>query len=98
MLRKTIPCVTRLLVILVGLLLSPAGVLAQSQRSVRGLRVQKLRCDEVELFDPAVWEAAQLTTRSAHIPNFERRDGSRSSQSTSFGTGIVDSWRSHAAL
>ena len=44
---------------------STAAVLAQSQRSVRGLRVQKLRCDEVELFDPDVWEAAQLTTRSA---------------------------------
>jgi hypothetical protein len=31
---------------------------------VRGQRVQKLRCDEVELFDPAVWSAAQLATRS----------------------------------
>jgi len=40
------------------------SALAQSQRAVRGLRVQKLRCDEVELFDPAVWEAAQLVTRS----------------------------------
>ncbi len=39
-------------------------LLAQSQRSVRGTRVQKLRCDEVELFDPGVWEAAQLVTRS----------------------------------
>ncbi len=39
-------------------------LLAQSQTSVRGTRVQRLRCDEVELFDPAVWEAAQLTTRS----------------------------------
>ncbi|MCC5822899.1 MAG: hypothetical protein LAT64_04760 [Phycisphaerales bacterium] len=38
--------------------------LAQSQTSVRGTRVQKLRCDEVELFDRAVWEAAQLVTRS----------------------------------
>ena len=44
---------------------STAAVLTQSQRSVRGLRVQKIRCDEVELFDPAVWEAAQLATRSA---------------------------------
>lgn len=43
---------------------SGCAVLTQSQRAVRGLRVQKLRCDEVELFDPAVWEAAQLTTRS----------------------------------
>ena len=41
-----------------------AAVLTQSQRAVRGLRVQKLRCDEVELFDPDVWEAAQLVTRS----------------------------------
>lgn len=38
-------------------------LLAQSQTSVRGTRVQKLRCDEVELFDPEVWEAAQLVTR-----------------------------------
>jgi hypothetical protein len=43
---------------------SKAAVLAQSERAVRGLRVQKLRCDEVELFEPNVWEAAQLTTRS----------------------------------
>ena len=41
-----------------------AAVLTQSQRAVRGLRVQKLRCDEVELFDPDVWQAAQLVTRS----------------------------------
>lgn len=38
--------------------------LAQSHTSVRGCRVQKIRCDEVELFDPEVWEAAQLVTRS----------------------------------
>jgi hypothetical protein len=43
---------------------STCAVLTQSQRAVRGLRLQKLRCDEVELFDPAVWEAAQLVTRS----------------------------------
>ena len=43
---------------------SNASALTQSQRAVRGLRVQKLRCDEVELFDPDVWEAAQLVTRS----------------------------------
>lgn len=42
-----------------------AELSAQSQRSVRGVRVQKLRCDEVDLFDRAVWQAAQLTTRSA---------------------------------
>jgi hypothetical protein len=43
---------------------SSAAVLTQSQRAVRGLRVQKLRCDEVDLFKPAVWDAAQLVTRS----------------------------------
>lgn len=44
---------------------SACELLAQSQASVRGTRVQKIRCDELELFDPAVWEAAQLATRSA---------------------------------
>jgi len=43
---------------------STLELLAQSQTSVRGTRVQKLRCDEAELFDPDVWEAAQLVTRS----------------------------------
>lgn len=43
---------------------SAAQVLAASQRSVRGTRVQKLRCDEVDLFDPELWRAAQLVTRS----------------------------------
>lgn len=42
---------------------SEVQLLAQSQTSVRGTRVQKLRCDEVELFDERVWEAAQLVTR-----------------------------------
>ncbi len=46
---------------------STVELLAQSQVSVRGTRVQKLRCDEVELFDPDVWEAAQLTTRSERL-------------------------------
>ena len=41
-----------------------AAVLTQSQRAVRGLRVQKLRCDEVELFDPEIWKAGQLVTKS----------------------------------
>lgn len=44
---------------------SRVELLAQSQASVRGTRPQKLRCDELDLFDPDVWEAAQLTTRSA---------------------------------
>ncbi|TVQ30386.1 MAG: hypothetical protein EA376_13045 [Phycisphaeraceae bacterium] len=43
---------------------SVAEVLAQSATSVRGARPQKLRCDEVELFDPDIWAAAQLAPRS----------------------------------
>lgn len=48
---------------------STAAVLTQSQRAVRGLRVQKLRCDEVELFQPEIWQAAQLVTRSLQTPH-----------------------------
>jgi hypothetical protein len=43
---------------------SGVEILPQSQKAVRGLRVHKMRCDEVEHFDPALWEAAQLVTRS----------------------------------
>jgi hypothetical protein len=46
---------------------SKVELLAQSQPSVRGVRPHRLRCDEVELFDPEVWRAAQLTTRSETI-------------------------------
>ena len=41
-----------------------AHVLTQSDRSVRGEHVQRLRCDEVELFDRDVWQAAQFVTQS----------------------------------
>lgn len=47
---------------------SRVQVLAQSETAVRGTRVQKLRCDEVDLFDREIWEAAQLTTRSMRLP------------------------------
>lgn len=47
---------------------SRVEILAQSQSAVRGTRVQKLRCDEVDLFDRDVWEAAQLTTLSIRLP------------------------------
>ncbi|MBX3358526.1 MAG: hypothetical protein KF745_08860 [Phycisphaeraceae bacterium] len=47
---------------------SCAEVMASSQASVRGTRVQKVRCDEVDLFDRDVWTAAQLTTMSKAIP------------------------------
>lgn len=52
---------------------SAAEILAQSHTSVRGTRVQKLRCDEVELFDPELWEAAQLVTRSMECDLAEGR-------------------------
>ena len=44
---------------------SKVELLACSQRSVRGTRVQVLRCDEVEVMDREVWNAAQMVTRSA---------------------------------
>lgn len=44
---------------------SRVELLAQSETAVRGQRVQKLRCDEVELFDREIWEAAQFVTQSA---------------------------------
>jgi hypothetical protein len=43
---------------------STVEVLTQSATSVRGTHVQKLRCDEVELFDEDVFAAAKFTTLS----------------------------------
>ena len=43
---------------------SEIRMLAQSQRAVRGQHVQKIRCDEVDLFDSEVWEAVQFAPRS----------------------------------
>jgi hypothetical protein len=40
-------------------------VLTQSPRSVRGLRVHRLKCDEVDEFAPEVWRAAQFVTQSS---------------------------------
>ena len=44
---------------------SAVDVLTQSQSSVRGQHIQKLRCDEVELFDPDIYNAAKFTTQSS---------------------------------
>lgn len=44
---------------------SEIRMLAQSQRAVRGQHVQKIRCDEVDLFDSEVWRAVQFATRSS---------------------------------
>lgn len=43
---------------------SVVEILTQSPTSVRGTHVQKLRCDEVELFDEDVFAAAKFTTLS----------------------------------
>ncbi len=43
---------------------SDIRMLAQSQRAVRGQHVQKIRCDEVDLFDGEVWRAVQFATHS----------------------------------
>lgn len=39
-------------------------VLPQSAPAIRGRHVHKLRCDEIELFDPDLFAAAQFVTRS----------------------------------
>ena len=49
---------------------STVEILAQSEASIRGQRVQKLRCDEIELFSPDMWQAAQFVTRSAQCGDF----------------------------
>ncbi|HUU31378.1 MAG TPA: hypothetical protein VMY69_04685, partial [Phycisphaerae bacterium] len=43
---------------------SAIEVLTQSARSVRGQRVHRLKCDEVDEFSPEVWQAAQFVTQS----------------------------------
>lgn len=45
---------------------SQVQVLTQSETSVRGQHVNKVRCDEVELFDSRVFNAAKFTTQSTH--------------------------------
>jgi hypothetical protein len=45
---------------------SSIGILTQSEGSVRGPHIQKLKCDEVELFDLSVWNAAKFMTMSKH--------------------------------
>ncbi|MBN1817144.1 MAG: hypothetical protein JW828_07260 [Sedimentisphaerales bacterium] len=44
---------------------SEVRILPQSDRSVRGHHVHKLRCDEMELFDERVFAAAKFITQSA---------------------------------
>ncbi len=39
-------------------------VLPQSAAAVRGRHIHKLRCDEIELFEPDIFNAAQFVTRS----------------------------------
>lgn len=43
---------------------SKVQILPQSSKSIRGQHIQKLRCDEVELFDEEVFTAAKFITKS----------------------------------
>jgi len=43
---------------------SAIELLTQSPRSVRGQRIHRLKCDEVDEFSPEVWQAAQFVTQS----------------------------------
>jgi hypothetical protein len=45
---------------------STVELLTQSPTSVRGQHIQKLRCDELELFAPDVFNAAKFTTQTKH--------------------------------
>lgn len=44
---------------------SSIEILTQSARNVRGRHIHKLRCDEVEMFDKDVFQAAQFITKSS---------------------------------
>jgi hypothetical protein len=68
---------------------SRVELLGQSETSVRGARVQKVRCDEVDLFDRNVWEAVQLTTRSRTRDGETRTRGTIEAFSTMNGPGGV---------
>jgi hypothetical protein len=70
---------------------SRVELLGQSETSVRGARVQKVRCDEVDLFDPKVWEAVQLTTRSKPGPRQRTTRGTIEAFSTMNGpSGVMN--------
>ncbi len=72
---------------------SHAEVVAQSQRAVRGLRVQKLRCDELELFDSKVLDAAKLTTRSLTLADGSSVAGTMEALSTLHTPwGLMHDW------
>jgi len=43
---------------------STVNILTQSEKNVRGQHVQRLRCDEIELFDRGVMAAAHFVTQS----------------------------------
>jgi hypothetical protein len=69
---------------------SRVELLAQSERSVRGTRVQRLRCDEVDLFRSDVWEAAQLVTRSKQCGEFYVRASVECLSTMHNPSGVMD--------
>lgn len=54
---------------------SAVEVLTQSQRSVRGQHIQKLRCDEVELFDGRSLRRRSSQPRARRVRQAHRRRG-----------------------
>ncbi len=81
---------------------SSAGVVPQSERAVRGLRIQKLRCDEADMFDRDIWQAAQLVTQTKELASerFPRVKGVVEALSTLHHAGglmeeIVDNAEAH---
>jgi len=67
-------------------------VLPQSAKAIRGRHIHKLRCDEIELFDPDLFAAAQFVTKS--------RNGLRGAMEmiSTFHRpwGLMQQWVNHA--
>ncbi|MFA5554742.1 MAG: hypothetical protein WCZ89_01440 [Phycisphaerae bacterium] len=55
---------------------SQVQVLTQSPASVRGRHIQKLRCDEIELFEPELFNAAKFITQSYSLPQLQNNETS----------------------
>jgi hypothetical protein len=60
---------------------SRVEILTQSPRSVRGVRVQKVKCDEVDEFHPDVFQAVQFVTQSKPKTGSGKQAASRISSS-----------------
>lgn len=68
---------------------SEVELLSQSQTSVRGCRVQKLRCDEVDEFEDPVWSAAQFVTQGRRCGQTAVRGTIEAMSTMHYRTGLM---------